>query len=278
MCLPLAGAAGIAGAQLAISAVSTVASIGLGIAQASQQAAAANAQLQAQAQAQRNQLELSRQQMEMQQQQQRSQQIQSQRAQAQQYNLQVTQNNASLLQQQQQQNQQVLNERESIMSRFSADKIGYQRSKEQYQEQVRNNNEAANRVYMAEQSKITEARKKAAFENQASLAKAIGAKGAILAAGRTGQSIGLLVGDVERQQGFEQAQTQATIENAQVMVGVGMDTALNQASSANNQALGNVAFNPATPYLPKFMDTPAFVDGNAFTINRRNVSDDYYLS
>jgi len=275
MCI---AAAAIPMASLAISAVSTVASVGMGIAQAQQQAASAQASLNAQAQAQRNQMEQTRQSQIQQQDQQRQSQILSQRQTQQNYNLQVAQNNSSLLQQRDQQNDQVLNERESIMSRFTADKLGYQRSKEQYQEQVRNNNDAANRVYMAEQSKVTEARKKAAFENQASLAKSIGAKGSVLAAGRTGQSIGLLVNDVERQQGFKDAQADASLENAEVMAGIGMDTALNQAVSSNNQAVSQVGYNPAAPYLPKFADTPNFVDGNSFSIARNNQPDYYYLS
>ena len=58
---------------------------------------------------------------------------------------------------------------------------------------------------------MSEAKKKAAFAQQTALAKSIGSKGAILSAGRTGQSVGLLINDAERQSGFAQAQAWRTL-------------------------------------------------------------------
>lgn len=259
-------AAAVPAATLAISAVSTVASIGMGIYSAQQQAAQQQAALNQQAQAAQRQQQMAQQQAIQAQQQERQRLILSQRQQQQQMNLTIANNNAQMQNQYQQQQQQVFNEREAIMSRNQAEKLNYQRSKESFDEQVKNNNEAANRVYMGEQAKISEARKKAAFEQQALLAKSIGGKGKVLAAGRTGQSVGLLVNDVERQAGFdiaaESAMADSKIEQAQLAMG----GAFLQAQSQNNQAASQVAYNPAAPYLPSMPDVPNFIDGSDFAI------------
>lgn len=265
MCI-IAGAGAAAGASLAISAVSTVASIGMGVMQAQQQAAQANAALQMQAQQAERQQQMAYQQAVMQQQQERQRLTMQQRQQQTMVNLQISQSNATMVNQFNQQRQQVNNERESIMSRNQANKLTYQRSKETFEEQVRNNNSAANKVYMAEQAKVDEARKKAAFEQQSLLAKSIGDKGKVLAAGRTGQSVGLLVNDVERQLGFAQAQEQATFRSKEEQALLAMDSAWLQATGENNRAASQVAWNPADPYLPKMPDKPSFIDGQDFAI------------
>ena len=259
-------AAAIPAATLAVSAVGVASSIGLGIMSAQQQAAQAQASMNMQAQQAERQQQMQRQQMMQNQQHQRQQLVQNQRQQQENYNLQVAQSNAQILNNYRQQQQQVLNDRAGIMSRHEADKLTYQRSVERFDTQQRFNNEAANRSYVAEQDKMNEARKKAAFEQQAILAKSIGAKGSILAAGRTGQSVGLLVNDVERQAGFAMAQESAMLESKKQAAGIGMEGAFLQAQSANNQALSQVGFNPSDPYLPSMPDTPEFVDGNTFAI------------
>ena len=89
---------------------------------------------------------------------------------------------------------------------------------------MKNNAEEANRVYTAEQARLEGKRKEAAFEAQSILAKSIGTKGTILASGRTGQSIGLLVNDVERQAGIQKAQQTAMLESDRVASIIGMET------------------------------------------------------
>jgi hypothetical protein len=146
------------------------------------------------------------------------------------------------------------------MSRFSADKISYQRSKEQADKQYGLNAEALNTAYKQEQVKLNEVRKKASFESQTALAKSIGMKGKILASGRTGQSVGLLVRDVDRQSGFEIAAKNASLESAKDASAVGIETAYNQAESANAKAASQIGFNPEKPYLPEMPGSPNFVD------------------
>ena len=269
MCAISAGVA--AGAGLAISAASAVASVGMGIMSAQQQASQAQAsmnmqarQQQLQQQQQRQSMIQSQQQQRQSMEQQRSQQIAqmqlSERQNTQSYNLQIMQSNQQIANQYSQQRQQVTVEREQIPRKYAVDRLGYQRDVESSSQQKRFNNEAANRVYVAEQSKMTEAKKKAAFARQAALAKSIGNKGTILAAGRTGQSVGLLVNDAERQSGFEEAQAMATLDGQLEQSQIGMGQAFIQNQSANQQADNKVGFNPEAPYMPSMPGIPGFID------------------
>ena len=259
MCLPAVTAATAPLYTLAIAAAGTAATVGLSIASANQQASAAQANLEIQSHTHRQQVEMQRQQNLLQHQQQ----LQSLRLQQQQgidnRNLQVAQANAQMVNQYNQQREAVRNERAAIWSRHEANKLTYQRSVEQARTRIGLNNEAANRAYLAEQTKVDEARKKAAFQQQALLAKAIGDKGSILAAGRSGQSIGLLINDVERQKGFSQAQINATLDSKRDASLLSMESTYIQNQSTNNQALSNIAFNPQDPYIPRDPRTPQFL-------------------
>ena len=259
-------AAAIPAATLAISAVSTVASIGMGVMSAQQQAAQAQASMNMQTQQAIRSQEMNRMSMVQQQEQQRASLLQNQQQNQQNYNLQVTQANNQLQDQYRQQVRQVRLERQNLMDRNEADKLIYQRSVESAEEQSRLNNEAANRVYMGEQAKIGEARKAAAFEAQSILAKSIGAKGSILAAGRSGQSVGLLVNDVERQAGFAKAQELSMAESKIEQAGIAMEGASLQALSDNQAVANNIALNPSNPSLPEMPELPSFIDGSQFSI------------
>ena len=249
-------AAAIPAVSLAISGVTAAASIGFGLYSAQQQQQQiANAERARQVQQQQQVANAIRQQN-----QQQATQTQALKQQQEQANLQVQQANQSILTQYEQQVRATKAERESIVSRFAADKLGYQRSKEQADKQYGLNAEALNTAYMQEQTKLKEVRQKAAFESQAALAKSIGMKGKILASGRTGQSVGLLVKDVERQSGFEIAAQEASVDSAKDAAGISMDQAFNQAESANAQAASKIGFNPQKPYLPEMPGSPNFVD------------------
>ena len=257
MCVP---AAAIPAASLAISAVSTVASIGMGIMSAQQQAAQAQAQMNMQARQQEQNMQMQRQQMIQQQNQQRQSLELNQRQQQDQYNLSVIQSNAQIQNQYNQQRAQVEAERANIQKKYAADRLAYQRGVEEQDKQIKFNNEAANKVYEQEQSKISEAKKKAAFAQQTALAKSIGSKGAILSAGRTGQSVGLLVNDAERQSGFAQAQADAQLASTMEQSQISMDQAFLQSLGANNQAESRKGMAPTDPYMPQMPGIPTFVD------------------
>ena len=94
-----------------------------------------------------------------------------------------------------------------------------------------------NRQQVAEQFRIKEARDRMAFKMQKIYAKQIGTVGSVLAAGRSGQSIGLLTRDAERQAGFAAAQEQATVRSTIQQAGNQMDLArINAQSSINRTA------------------------------------------
>ena len=118
-----------------------------------------------------------------------------------------------------------------------------------YQDQLFNNSQAANRVYTTEQQKVVEARTKAAFESQAILAKTIGAKGRVLASGLTGQSVGLLAMDAERQGGFGMAQQNAVYRSALTNSALTMEAAKLENQSANNMALSRLSAPVQAPIL-----------------------------
>ncbi len=178
---------------------------------------------------------------------------------AKQANLQVEQMNAQLADKYTQQKEAVRAERAQLLKKFEVDKRVYQDSKETAQLQKIENASAANRVYVAEQAKLESKRKEAAFEAQAILAKSIGAKGTILASGRTGQSVGLLVNDVERQAGIAKAQQTAMLEADKVAAIIGMEDAFAQNKAADQQATAEMGFDPTMPYLPQMPEVPTFV-------------------
>lgn len=167
--------------------------------------------------------------------------------------MQAAQAQQSMDLQYQQAQQQAYAENQQIVAKHKSDVYAQQANMRSYQDQLINNNEAVNKSYVAEQQKMNEARDKAAFESQKNYIKAIGAKGSVLAAGQSGQSIGLMAQDVDRQLGFAQAEQSASIRSADAAAAIGMDSAYTQAKSANNQA-----YSGLTPYVqaPTFAPEP----------------------
>ena len=127
-----------------------------------------------------------------------------------------------------------------------------QASKLAYYQNLDNINSGVNKSYVQEQAKLKEARDKAAFKNQAILAKSIGAQGKILASGATGQSVGLLILDDERQAGIAQAQQNASIESAELQSAITQDVAFDQAKSAANQSFSRVQAPSQAPILDPY--------------------------
>ena len=171
---------------------------------------------------------------------------------------QFAQQQAALQQQQAQQNmdlqyqqaqRQTAQENQARANKYQGEVRMQQAQKLSYYQQLNNNNEALNKSFTQEQVKLNEAKDAAAFKSQANYAKAIGAKGKILAGGMSGQSIGLLALDVDRQQGFNDAQENASIRSAEAQAAIGMDSAYTQAKSANNQAYSKLTPNVQAPLL-----------------------------
>ena len=144
-------------------------------------------------------------------------------------------------------------EREQQVRKYTSDVSAHKQATLAYQQQLHNNNEAANKVYMAEQVKLQEASDRAAFKSQEIYAKSIGAMGTVLASGATGQSVGLMVSDTERQAGFGLAEQAASIRSAERASDVAMQVGFDKASSENNLALSKL---PAAPSHPLFAPDP----------------------
>ena len=140
-------------------------------------------------------------------------------------------------------------ERQAQVQKHIGDTRTQQASTLAYFNQLNNNNEAANKSYVAEQTKLNEAKDKAAFQSQKNYAKAIGAQGKILSSGATGQSVGLLSMDVERQQGFADAETAAGMRSAEASAAIGMESTFTQAKSANNTAYNNLTPTVQAPLM-----------------------------
>ena len=140
-------------------------------------------------------------------------------------------------------------ERQKQISKYVSDTQAQHAATLSYYNQIHNNNEAANRVYVSEQVKLDEARTKAAFKSQEIYAKQIGSMGKVLASGATGQSVGLLAMDAERQAGFGLAEQDAGVRSAALNAAAQMDVAKNKNESDNNLAASRLPAPVAHPTL-----------------------------
>ena len=174
-------------------------------------------------------------------------------------NLQIEQINNALRDKYTQQKDAVRRERNQLMVQNETDRRVHQSQTQTSDKQMLANAEAANRVYVAEQATLNEKRKEAAFEAQTILAKSIGAKGKILATGRTGQSVGLLALDTERQAGVATAQQEAMLKADYDSALISMDSAFEQNLADNRKAESSIGFAPNMPYLPEMPSVPNFV-------------------
>ena len=174
-------------------------------------------------------------------------------------NLQIEQINNALRDKYTQQKDAVRRERNQLMVQNETDRRVHQSQMQTSDKQMLANAEAANRVYVAEQATLNEKRKEAAFEAQTILAKSIGAKGKILATGRTGQSVGLLALDTERQAGVATAQQEAMLKADYDSALISMDSAFEQNLADNRKAESSIGFAPNMPYLPEMPSVPNFV-------------------
>ncbi len=164
--------------------------------------------------------------------------------------------------------QQTAQENQARANKYVGEVRAQQAQRRSYYEQLTNNNEALNKSFNQEQVKLNEAKDAAAFKSQANYAKAIGAKGKIMAGGMSGQSIGLLALDVDRQKGFNDAEQNATLRSAEAQAAIGMDSAYTQAKSANNQAYSKLTPNVQPPLMaPKPMGIGTDLDLGIPTYN-----------
>ena len=167
-------------------------------------------------------------------------------AQAQQ-SAQFQQQQASQALKQQRQSAEIQNQQ--LINQYTGEVAAQQQSKLQYLKQLDNNTAAAQKGFNAEQMKLNEAKTKAAFKAQDIYAKSIGAKGAVLATGATGQSVGLLALDADRQAGLGLAEQDASVRSAAQQAAVGGDMQFTQKQSADNQAFSQLKVPTQAPNL-----------------------------
>jgi len=130
---------------------------------------------------------------------------------------------------------------------YQAQMAAYEQSERSYNEQIRLNAEAANRGYVSEQQKLQGEFMKTSQEAQARLIQSLQAQGSVLASGRSGQSIGLLVSDAQREYGRDLANLGQNLAFARQDYATGTESIFQNAKSANAVAAANRMLRPTAP-------------------------------
>ena len=130
---------------------------------------------------------------------------------------------------------------------YKAQMEAYRRSEQAYNSQIRLNQEAANRGYVSEQNKLQGEFMKASQEAQQRLVTSLQSQGSVLASGRSGQSIGLLLSDAERGYGRDLANIAQNLAFARQDYATGAESLYLNQESANNVAASNRMLQPSKP-------------------------------
>jgi hypothetical protein len=127
---------------------------------------------------------------------------------------------------------------------YAVNMRAYEASEQAYNQQIQMNREAANRAYEREQLKLKGDYDKAAQDAQSLLVQKMQAQGQVLASGRTGQSIGLLVNDAQREYGRDLANLGTNLGYATTESVFQMQDIFRQQSSADLQAASQRMLQP----------------------------------
>lgn len=146
-----------------------------------------------------------------------------------------------------QQQQQAAYENAMAQRQYQAQMVAYQQSERAYAEQIRLNREAANESYMSKQRELQAEFRKASEEAQKLSVKALQQQGQVLATGRAGQSIGLLVADAERMEGRDYAMLGQNLAYATEDYYLGAQSIFNQAQTQQNLAASQRMLEPSAP-------------------------------
>lgn len=130
---------------------------------------------------------------------------------------------------------------------YDAQMRAYRQSEQAYAEQTRLNREAANRGYISEQQKLQAEYRQAAEKAQQLSIQSLRQQGTILASGRSGQSIGLLMADPEKQYGRDLATLGQNLGYAQQDYFTSTTGIFNELQSAQNVAQSNRMLQPTAP-------------------------------
>ena len=128
------------------------------------------------------------------------------------------------------------------------ERYGHQIS--QYRLQTLENDAAANRAYVSEQTRLNNIYKKASFAQQDQLVKLAQSSGQVAASGRTGKSAQRLDTNVVSQFGRNQAIMAQSLLGAQTAYDTRTDAIRRQQISQQNQDFSNVAYAPKEGVAP----------------------------
>lgn len=120
----------------------------------------------------------------------------------------------------------------------------YEASQQAYQQQLDLNRQAANRAYEREQLKLKGEYEKAAQDAQTLLVQRMQAQGQALAAGRTGQGIGLLISDAQREYGRDLANLGTNLGYTTTESILGMENIFQEQRSADILAANQRMLQP----------------------------------
>jgi len=211
--------------------------------------------------------------------------------QAEQYNQQVSFGNQQILQQSFNQRQAIENQNLQLNFDFIAqqqqrqyqtlqDQLQYQTelnkslaSEELVNSQLALNQSATSRAITAEQQKLRDAQAQAAFEGQRLLSTNLQTQGSVLASGRTGQSIGLLVNDANRSYSQDASILNRNIQTAygdyQNNSAMAVLRQLNADADATSRLLPRPIEPMTLPDVPRpvFAEVPDFAPTQPFMTN-----------
>jgi hypothetical protein len=132
-------------------------------------------------------------------------------------------------------------------AQYGAQMQAYRASEQAYAQQVKFNQEAANRAYTQEQLKLKGEYDKAAQQAKQLMVQSLQSQGTVLASGRTGQSIGALVGDAQRVYGTNIANLASNLSYTNQEFGLAQENTFINAQSAMNSAAANRMIQPTKP-------------------------------
>lgn len=135
----------------------------------------------------------------------------------------------------------------AAQAQYQAQMAAYQQSEQAYKSQMDLNAQAANRAYVQEQQKLKFEYDKAALEASELLASSMRTQGTLLASGRTGQSIGILANDADREYSRDLATLGLNLGYADSNYMVSAYGVQQEWESANNLAASQRMLEPAKP-------------------------------
>ena len=134
-------------------------------------------------------------------------------------------------------------------AQYQQQMAAYQQSQNAYKQQIDLNAEAASRAYTGEQQKLQYEYRKAALEASELLASSIRTQGTLLASGKTGQSIGVLANDADREYSRDLATMGLNLAYANQNYLTTAQGVQQQWESANNLAASNRMIKPSAPIM-----------------------------